>query len=284
VTARVLDGKLIAAKVRAEVAARAAALRARGVAPGLAVVLVGDDPASAVYVRAKAKDAREVGIDTFDHKLPAETAQRDLLDLVHRLNEDPLVDGILVQLPLPKHIDTDAVIEAIRPDKDADGLHPENLGRVAQGRPRFAACTPSGCMRLLAEGGVELAGARAVVIGRSVLVGKPIALLLSNANATVTLCHSRTRDLAAEVAAADVVVAAIGKAEFVRGAWIKPGAAVIDVGINRGADGKLIGDVEYAAAAERASVITPVPGGVGPMTRAYLLENTVKACELRRGA
>jgi methylenetetrahydrofolate dehydrogenase (NADP+) / methenyltetrahydrofolate cyclohydrolase len=284
VTARVLDGKLIAAKVRAEVAARAAALRARGVAPGLAVVLVGDDPASAVYVRAKAKDAREVGIDTFDHKLPAETAQRDLLDLVHRLNEDPLVDGILVQLPLPKHIDTDAIIEAIRPDKDADGLHPENLGRVAQGRPRFAACTPSGCMRLLAEGGVELAGARAVVIGRSVLVGKPIALLLSNANATVTLCHSRTRDLAAEVAAADVVVAAIGKAEFVRGAWIKPGAAVIDVGINRGADGKLIGDVEYAAAAERASVITPVPGGVGPMTRAYLLENTVKACELRRGA
>jgi methylenetetrahydrofolate dehydrogenase (NADP+)/methenyltetrahydrofolate cyclohydrolase len=270
--------------VRAEVAARAAALRARGVAPGLAVVLVGDDPASAVYVRAKAKDAREVGIDTFDHKLPAETAQRDLLDLVHRLNEDPLVDGILVQLPLPKHIDTDAVIEDIRPDKDADGLHPENLGRVAQGRPRFAACTPSGCMRLLAEGGVELAGARAVVIGRSVLVGKPIALLLSNANATVTLCHSRTRDLAAEVAAADVVVAAIGKAEFVRGAWIKPGAAVIDVGINRGADGKLIGDVEYAAAAERASVITPVPGGVGPMTRAYLLENTVKACELRRGA
>jgi methylenetetrahydrofolate dehydrogenase (NADP+)/methenyltetrahydrofolate cyclohydrolase len=284
VTARVLDGNAIAAKVRTEVTARASALRARGVAPGLAVVLVGDDPASAVYVRAKTKDAREVGIETFDHKLPAETSQRDLLDLIHRLNEDPVVDGILVQLPLPKHLDTDAVIEAIRPDKDADGLHPENLGRVAQGRPRFAACTPSGCMRLLAEGGVELAGARAVVIGRSVLVGKPVALLLSNANATVTLCHSRTRDLPAEVAAADVVVAAIGKAEFVRGAWIKPGAAVIDVGINRGADGKLIGDVEYAAAAERASVITPVPGGVGPMTRAYLLENTVKACELRRGA
>jgi methylenetetrahydrofolate dehydrogenase (NADP+)/methenyltetrahydrofolate cyclohydrolase len=283
VTARVLDGNAIAAKVRTEVTARASALRARGVAPGLAVVLVGDDPASAVYVRAKTKDAREVGIETFDHKLPAETSQRDLLDLIHRLNEDPVVDGILVQLPLPKHLDTDAVIEAIRPDKDADGLHPENLGRVAQGRPRFAACTPSGCMRLLAEGGVELAGARAVVIGRSVLVGKPVALLLSNANATVTLCHSRTRDLPAEVAAADVVVAAIGKAELVRGAWIKPGAAVIDVGINRGADGKLIGDVEFAPAAERASVITPVPRGVGPMTRAYLLENTVKACELRRG-
>ena len=280
---RVLDGKAIAATVRGEVAARASALRARGVVPGLAVVLVGDDPASAVYVRAKSKDAHEVGIDTFDHKLPAETSQRELLDLIHRLNEDPLVDGILVQLPLPKHLDSDAVIEAIRPDKDADGLHPENLGRVAQARPRFAACTPSGCMRLLAEGGVQLSGARAVVIGRSVLVGKPIALLLANANATVTLCHSRTRDLPAEVARAEVVVAAIGKAEFVRGEWIQPGAAVIDVGINRTAEGKLIGDVEYAAAAERASVITPVPGGVGPMTRAYLLENTVKACELRRG-
>jgi methylenetetrahydrofolate dehydrogenase (NADP+) / methenyltetrahydrofolate cyclohydrolase len=236
-----------------------------------------------VYVRSKTKDAREVGIEAFDHKLPATTSQHELLDLIQRLNEDPAVDGILVQLPLPKHLDSDAVIESIRPDKDADGLHPENLGRLAQGRARFAACTPSGCMRLLAEGNVELAGARAVVVGRSVLVGKPIALLLSNANATVTLCHSKTRNLAEEIAAADVVVAAIGKAEFVRGAWIKAGAAVIDVGINRRDDGKLIGDVEYAAAAERASVITPVPGGVGPMTRAYLLENTVKACELRRG-
>jgi methylenetetrahydrofolate dehydrogenase (NADP+) / methenyltetrahydrofolate cyclohydrolase len=283
VTARILDGKAIAATVRGEVAARAQALRARGVVPGLAVVLVGDDPASAVYVRAKSKDAREVGIETFDHKLPAETSQRELNDLIQRLNEDPAVDGILVQLPLPKHLDTDAVIGAIRPDKDADGLHPENLGLVAQGRPRFAACTPSGCMRLLREAGVELTGARAVVIGRSVLVGKPIALLLSNANATVTLCHSKTRDLPAEVGRADVVVAAIGKAEFVRGEWIRPGAAVIDVGINRRDDGKLIGDVEYAAAAERAGVITPVPGGVGPMTRAYLLENTVKSCELRRG-
>ena len=280
---RVLDGKAIAAKVRGEIAARAAALRARGVVPGLAVVLVGDDPASAVYVRSKTKDAREVGIEAFDHKLPAETTQRELLDLIGRLNEDSAVDGILVQLPLPKHIDTDTIIEAIRPDKDADGLHPENLGRVAQARPRFAACTPSGCMRLLAEAGVEVAGARAVVIGRSVLVGKPVALLLTNANATVTVCHSKTRDLPSVVAGADIVVAAIGKAEFVKGAWIKPGAAVIDVGINRRDDGKLIGDVEYAAAAERAAVITPVPGGVGPMTRAFLLENTVKACELRRG-
>jgi methylenetetrahydrofolate dehydrogenase (NADP+) / methenyltetrahydrofolate cyclohydrolase len=181
---------------------------------------------------------------------------------------------------VPAHINADRVIEAIRPDKDADGLHPENLGRLAQGRPRFTACTPSGCMRLLALGEVELAGARAIVIGRSVLVGKPVALLLSNANATVTLCHSKTRDLPGEIARADIVVAAIGRPEFVLGAWIKPGAAVIDVGINRRADGRLVGDVEYAAAAERARVITPVPGGVGPMTRACLLDNTVRAAEL----
>jgi methylenetetrahydrofolate dehydrogenase (NADP+)/methenyltetrahydrofolate cyclohydrolase len=283
VSARVLDGKALAATVRGEVAVRAAALRARGVAPGLAVVLVGDDPASAVYVRAKSKDARESGIDAFDHKLPADTTERALLELLAQLNADDRVDGILVQLPLPKHIDTDRVIEAIRPDKDADGLHPENLGRVAQGRPRFAACTPAGCMRLLAHGGVELVGARAVVVGRSVLVGKPVALLLANANATVTLCHSKTRDLAGEIARADVVIAAIGKPEMIRGAWIKEGAAVIDVGINRTADGKLIGDVEYAAAAARAAAITPVPGGVGPMTRAMLLDNTVRAAELRRG-
>jgi len=281
--AQIIDGKAIAAKVRAAVAARAASLRARGVAPGLAVVLVGNDPASAVYVRSKTKDAREVGIATFDHKLPADTSQHDLVGLVHRLNEDPSVDGILVQLPLPRHLDPEPVIEAIRPDKDVDGLHPDNLGRVAQGKPRFAACTPSGCMRLLAEGCIDLAGARAVVVGRSVLVGKPVGLLLSNANATVVLCHSKTRDLPEEVAAADIVVAAIGKAEFVRGTWIKPGAAVIDVGINRMPDGRMVGDVEFATAVERASVITPVPGGVGPMTRAFLLENTVKACELRRG-
>jgi methylenetetrahydrofolate dehydrogenase (NADP+)/methenyltetrahydrofolate cyclohydrolase len=283
VSARVLDGKALAQTVRGEVALRAAALRARGIAPGLAVVLVGDDPASAVYVKAKGKDAREAGIETFDHKLPADTSERALLELIAQLNADDRVDGILVQLPLPKHIDTDRVIGAIRPDKDADGLHPENLGLVAQGRPRFAACTPSGCMRLLAHGGIELAGARAIVVGRSVLVGKPVALLLANANATVTLCHSKTRDLAGEIARADVVVAAIGKPEMIRGAWIKEGAAVIDVGINRTADGKLIGDVEYASAAERVGAITPVPGGVGPMTRAMLLENTVRASELRRG-
>jgi len=280
-TARILDGKALAKRVRGEVAERVAKVRARGVVPCLAVVLVGDDPASAVYVRAKSRDAREAGIEALDHKLPATTTEAELLALVGRLNEDPAVHGILVQLPLPKQIDSNRVIEAIRPDKDVDGLHPENLGRVAQGRPRFAACTPQGCMRLLAEGGVEVSGARAVVIGRSVLVGRPVAALLTNANATVTVCHSRTRDLAGEVGRADIVIAAIGKPELVRGAWIKEGAAVIDVGINRTAEGKLVGDVEFAAAAERAAVITPVPGGVGPMTRACLLENTVKAAELR---
>lgn len=279
-TARVLDGKALAAQVKQEVATRVAAVRARGVAPGLAVVLVGDDPASAVYVRAKTKDARECGIEATDHRLPADTSQAALLALVARLGADPAVHGILVQLPLPGHLDADAVIEAIPPHKDVDGLHPDNLGRVAQGRPRFVACTPQGCMRLLAVAGVELAGARAVVIGRSVLVGKPAALLLANASATVTLCHSRTRDLAATVAAADVVVAAVGKPELVRGAWIKEGAVVIDVGINRRPDGTLVGDVEYAAAAARAAAITPVPGGVGPMTRACLLENTAHAAEL----
>ena len=278
-TARVLDGKALAAQVKQEVRARVAAVKERGVTPGLAVVLVGDDPASAVYVRSKTKDARECGIEAFDHKLPADVSQATLLALVAKLGADPAVHGILVQLPLPGHLDADAVIEAIPAHKDVDGLHPESLGRLAQGRPRFVACTPQGCMRLLAVAGVTLAGASAVVLGRSVLVGKPAAYLLTNASATVTLCHSKTKDLPAVVAAADIVIAAIGKPELVRGSWIKPGAVVIDVGINRTPDGKLIGDVEYAAAAERASAITPVPGGVGPMTRASLLENTVLAAE-----
>lgn len=279
-TATILDGKLVAAQVKDEVRVRTAALAGRGITAGLAVVLVGDDPASAVYVKAKTKDAREVGIAATDHRLPADTTQAALLELVARLGADPSVHGILVQLPLPRGLDADAVIAAIPPHKDVDGLHPDNLGRVAQGRPRFTACTPAGCMRLLAHGGVELVGARAVVLGRSVLVGKPMALLLANADATVTLCHSRTRELPDLVAAADIVVAAVGRPGMVRGAWIKPGAAVIDVGINRTADGKLVGDVAYAEAVERAGWITPVPGGVGPMTRACLLENTVRAAEL----
>ena len=281
-TALSIDGKAIAAKLRGEVAVSAVKLRERGVAPTLAVVLVGDDPASAVYVRNKTKAARESNVDVHDHKLPATTSQAELMALVDTLNRDPVVDGILVQLPLPKGLDEQAVIRAIDPAKDVDGLHPINLGYLAGGKPGFVPCTPKGCMRLLKEIGAQVAGARAVVVGRSVLVGKPIALLLGNADATVTMCHSKTRDLAAEVKRADIVVAAIGRPELIRGEWIADGAIVLDVGINRTAEGKLLGDVEFAAAAQRAKAITPVPGGVGPMTIACLLENTVEAAAHRR--
>jgi methylenetetrahydrofolate dehydrogenase (NADP+)/methenyltetrahydrofolate cyclohydrolase len=281
VTAQILDGKAIAARLRDEVAGRARALRDRGVAPCLAVVLVGDDPASAVYVRSKTRAAREVGVEPRDYKLPASTSQADLLALIETLNRDATVDGILIQLPLPSPLDSEVVIRAVDPSKDVDGLHPLSLGYLAQGRPVVQPCTPKGCMRLLREAGVELAGARAVVLGRSVLVGKPMALLLANANATVVMCHSRTRDVAAEVRRAEVVVAAIGRAEHVRGEWIADGAVVIDVGMNRGGDGRLVGDVEFTAAAARARAITPVPGGVGPMTIACLLENTVEASARR---
>ena len=277
-----IDGKAVAARVRAEVMQAASELRATGAAPTLAVVLVGDDPASAIYVRNKTRAAREANVDVRDHRLPATATQAELGALIDSLNRDSGVDGILVQMPLPPPLDPDAVVRALDPGKDVDGLHPANLGSLAQGRPRFVPCTPNGCMRLLREVDTQLDGARAVVIGRSLLVGKPIALLLSNANATVTMCHSRTRDLADEVRRADIVVAAVGRAELVRGDWIKPGAVVLDVGMNRKADGKLVGDVEFAAAAERARAITPVPGGVGPMTVAYLLENTVTAARWRR--
>jgi methylenetetrahydrofolate dehydrogenase (NADP+)/methenyltetrahydrofolate cyclohydrolase len=277
-----IDGKAVAARVRAEVMQAASELRATGPAPTLAVVLVGDDPASAIYVRNKTRAAREANVDVRDHRLPATATQAELGALIDSLNRDSGVDGILVQMPLPPPLDPDAVVRALDPGKDVDGLHPANLGSLAQGRPRFVPCTPNGCMRLLREVDTQLDGARAVVIGRSLLVGKPIALLLSNANATVTMCHSRTRDLADEVRRADIVVAAVGRAELVRGDWIKPGAVVLDVGMNRKTDGKLVGDVEFAAAAERARAITPVPGGVGPMTVAYLLENTVTAARWRR--
>ena len=281
-TAQLIDGKAIAAKLRAEVATAANELRARGIAPTLAVVLVGEDPASAVYVRSKTKAAREANVDVRDHKLPATASQAELMALVAQLNADPIVDGILVQLPLPPHLDSEAVIRSLDPAKDVDGLHPSSLGFLAQGKPVFSPCTPKGCMRLLREVDADLAGARAVVIGRSVLVGKPIALLLANANATVTMCHSKTRDLADEVRRAEIVVAAVGRAEMIKGSWIRDGAIVLDVGINRTAEGKLLGDVEFAAAAERARAITPVPGGVGPMTIACLLENTVEAARRRR--
>ncbi len=282
-SAQLIDGKAIAAKLRGEVATTAAALKQRGITPTLAVVLVGDDPASAVYVRSKTKAAREAGVDVRDHKLPATTSQDELLALVGSLNADPIVDGILVQMPLPKQIDSDAIIRALDPAKDVDGLTATSLGFLAQGKPVFIACTPKGCMRLLREINFDPAGKRAVVIGRSLLVGKPMSFLLQNANATVTMCHSRTRVLADEVRRADLVVAAIGRAEHVRGDWIRDGAVVIDVGMNRTPEGKLVGDVEFAAAAQRARAITPVPGGVGPMTIACLLENTVEAAARRRG-
>ena len=282
-TATLIDGKAAAAKLRAKVATAASELRKRDIAPTLAVVLVGDDPASAVYVKSKTKAAREANVDVRDHKLPATTTQGELVALVEQLSRDPAVDGILVQLPLPPHLDSDSVIRAIDLAKDVDGLHPSSLGLLAQGRPGFSPCTPQGCMHLLAGISAELTGARAVVLGRSLLVGKPISYLLANANATVTMCHSKTRDLADEVRRADIEIAAIGRPALVKGDWIKPGAIVLDVGINRTADGKLVGDVEFAAAAERASAITPVPGGVGPMTIACLLENTVEAARRRRG-
>jgi len=280
-TATLIDGKAIAATVRAEIGTRVQELKARGLSPKLAVVLVGDDPASAIYVRNKERAAAEVGIETVDHRLPAPTTQADLLSLVAELNADATVHGILVQLPLPKHIDEQTILDAIDAGKDVDGFHADNLGRLAQGRPRFVSATPKGCMRLLAEAGAELKGARAVVIGRSPNVGKPMAMLLTNADATVTLCHSRSVDLATEVGRADVVVAAVGRPGVVRGEWIKQGAVVIDVGINRGEDGKLCGDVDFEAARQRARAITPVPGGVGPMTIAALLENVAQAVESR---
>jgi methylenetetrahydrofolate dehydrogenase (NADP+)/methenyltetrahydrofolate cyclohydrolase len=261
--AKILDGKALAARIRAALAEGARTLTARGAQPGLAVVLVGEDPASQIYVRNKTRACQEAGFRTFDHHLPADTAEAALLALVAELNANREVDGILVQLPLPKHIDSKKVLLATDPVKDVDGFHPENLGRLLMGEPRFVACTPFGIMKLIEEAGVPLAGATAVVVGRSNIVGKPVAALLTNADATVTLCHSKTRDLPAVVRAADVVVAAIGRAEFIRGDWIKPGATVIDVGTNRMPSGKLVGDVEFAAAAERAGVITPVPGGVG---------------------
>jgi methylenetetrahydrofolate dehydrogenase (NADP+)/methenyltetrahydrofolate cyclohydrolase len=283
VIGQLIDGKAVAAKLRGEVALSAAALRAKDVAPTLAVVLVGEDPASAVYVKSKTKAAREAGVDVRDHKLPQNTTQDELMALVRTLNDDPIVDGILVQMPLPPQLDSDAVIRALDPAKDVDGLTASSLGNLAQGRPTFVACTPKGCMRLLREVNARLEGARAAVLGRSLLVGKPISLLLQNANATVTMCHSRTRDLADEVKRADIVVAAIGKPEMVKGDWIKEGAIVLDVGINRTPEGKLVGDVEFTKAAQRAKAITPVPGGVGPMTIACLLENTVEAALRRRG-
>ena len=281
---RIIDGAALARSIRNALGKRVSDLAVKGVKPGLAVILVGDDPASQVYVRNKSRACEEVGITSFQHTLPAATSQQELLDLVGTLNRDPAVHGILVQLPLPRQISADAIINAISPEKDADGFHPENVGLLATGNARFIPCTPAGVMRLLDHAGVELAGKHAVVVGRSNIVGKPVALLLLEKHATVTICHSRTQDLAAVVRQADVVVAAVGRPRMITADMVKPGAAVIDVGINRIPDGpnagKLCGDVDYAGLLGKAGCITPVPGGVGPMTIALLLENTVRAAEL----
>ncbi len=277
--ARIIDGKAIAAKVRGRIAGQVEQLKQRGVTPGLAVVLVGEDPASRVYVGMKKKICIELGMYSADHELPADTSEAKLLALIDQLNNDDKIHGILVQLPLPPHIDTDKVLEAISPMKDADGFHPYNMGRLAIGKPTFQPCTPYGVMVMLEEIGYDLTGKEVVVVGRSNIVGKPVALMCLARHATVTICHSRTNDLAEVVRRADVVIAAVGRAEMVKGDWIKPGAVVIDVGINRVGEKKLVGDVEYAAAAERASAITPVPGGVGPMTIAMLLQNTLESAQ-----
>ena len=282
-TARLIDGKAAAAELRARVAVEVAKFKAaRGRAPGLAVVLVGEDPASAVYVRNKGRATIEAGMESFEHRLTAETGESELLALVDRLNSDPRVDGILVQLPLPDHIDAGKVLTSIDPDKDVDGFHPVNAGRLAIGLEGFVPCTPLGCLKLLRAQLGSLAGKEAVVIGRSNIVGKPMAMLLLADHCTVTIAHSRTHDLPEVVRRADIVVAAVGRAEMVKGDWLKPGATVIDVGINR-VEGRLVGDVDFASASTVAAAITPVPGGVGPMTIACLIRNTLVSAARRDG-
>jgi len=279
VDTQLIDGATHARAVRADLRTRVEALRNSGIVPGLAVVLVGNDPASQVYVRSKARACAEVGLYSEQHDLDASTTEAQVLERVSLLNKDPRIHGVLVQLPLPAHISVDRVLQTISPEKDADGFHPINVGLLATGRPTFAPCTPAGVMRLLEREGISAEGKRAVILGRSNIVGKPMALLLLQKHATVTICHSRTRDLAAVTREADILVAAIGRARFVTGEMIKTGAVVIDVGINRLPDGKLAGDVDAVGAQGRASRLTPVPGGVGPMTIAMLLENTVLAAE-----
>jgi methylenetetrahydrofolate dehydrogenase (NADP+)/methenyltetrahydrofolate cyclohydrolase len=283
VTARVIDGKIFAARLRGRVAEEVARLKAaHGITAGLAVVLVGEDPASAVYVRSKGKQTLEAGMNGFEHKLPTQTSEEGLLSLVRQLNEDPAVHGILVQLPLPSHLNSDLVINSIDPAKDVDGFHVSNVGLLGTGQKALVPCTPLGCLLLLRDLHGSLAGKEAVVIGRSNIVGKPMAQLLLAESCTVTVAHSRTRDLREVVRRADIVVAAVGRPRIVSGDWIRPGATVIDVGINRiaGEDGRdiLVGDVDFASASQVAGAITPVPGGVGPMTIACLLANTVTAC------
>ncbi|MDQ8034960.1 MAG: bifunctional methylenetetrahydrofolate dehydrogenase/methenyltetrahydrofolate cyclohydrolase FolD [Bordetella sp.] len=283
-TARIIDGAALSQRIRTEVADRVAALTARGHRPGLAVVLVGEDPASQVYVRNKVAACEKAGLHSVKEQYPADMSEAELLARIDTLNRDPSIHGILVQLPLPKHIDAHKVIEAIAAEKDVDGFHISNAGLLMTGQPLFRPCTPYGVMKMLESEGTVLRGAEAVVVGASNIVGKPMAMLLLAAGATVTLCNSKTRDLGAQTRRADVLVVATGKPNMITGDMIKPGAIVIDVGINRGADGKLCGDVEFASAKEVAGAISPVPGGVGPMTIAMLLVNTVEAAERAAGA
>ena len=280
-TAKLIDGKALAASIRADLKVRVQSLKERGHCPGLAVVLVGDNPASQVYVRNKIKACADTGIQSFEYRLPAQTTEAELLELIDRLNRDEAVDGILVQLPVPRHISEERIIAAIAPEKDADGFHPINVGNLVVGRPGFLPCTPYGVMKMIDSTGYDLTGKRAVVVGRSNIVGKPQALLLLRRNATVTVAHSRTENLAEVTREADVLIAAVGRAKLIKADMIKLGALVIDVGMNRDENGKLCGDVDTAAAMEVAGWISPVPGGVGPMTIAMLLTNTVEAVERR---
>lgn len=277
--AKLIDGKAVSASLREAMKAEVEELAEQGITPGLAVVLVGDDPASQVYVRNKEKGCEELGIYSEKYELPASTTQRELLDLVETLNKKPDIDGILVQLPLPDHLDSNAVIEAISPDKDVDAFHASNVGRIMLGDYRFLPCTPAGIMELIHSTGIEVAGKECVVVGRSNIVGKPMAMLLLHENGTVTVCHSKTRNLAEVTRRADILVAAVGKPNFITAEMVKEGAVVIDVGMNRDGDGKLCGDVDFGAVGEVAGAITPVPGGVGPMTITMLLKNTITAAK-----
>lgn len=281
--ARILDGKALAERMKAELGKEVDQLKSKGIRPGLAVVIVGNDPASRTYVNSKKKDCAEVGIESYEYALEESTTEEELLSLIKQLNEDPKVNGILVQLPLPKHLNEDRVIYAINPAKDADCFHPVNVGNLMIGKPSFLPCTPAGVMELIRESGIEVTGRECVVVGRSNIVGKPQAMLLLSMHGTVTICHSRTRNLEEVCRRADILIAAVGKPEFIKGSAVKPGAVVIDVGINRLENKKLVGDVEFASVSEKASAITPVPGGVGPMTRAMLLKNTLTAAKLQNG-
>lgn len=279
---KLLDGKDLAKRMKQAMKLEIQSMAEEGIVPGLAVVIVGNDPASRIYVNNKKKDCEEVGIKSFEYALPEETSEDQLMGLIDALNQDPAIDGILVQLPIPGHLDEAKVIRRISPDKDVDAFHPYNTGELMIGRPVFMPCTPAGVMELIKDAGIDVAGRNCVVVGRSNIVGKPMSMLMLHANATVTICHSKTKDLKAICRQADILIVAIGKADFITADYVREGAVVIDVGMNRRDDGKLTGDVDYESVRSKASAITPVPGGVGPMTRAMLLKNTIRACIMHK--